>query len=483
MRYKLDAGVARTDINPTIGMRLCGSLRDENSTDLHDDLYISALYLTSGGKSIVVISADCIIFSLEESNRIRDEVANAVSLNRDEILLNLSHTHAVPGPPSFNEFDKDREPEQHKLNLDYFESVVASAVHVGVEAKSKTRSATLAALTGNARIGINRREELPDGTLVLGENPLGAYDDTVGVVRIDEISGAPIACIVHASCHPDILGPKSTLVSPDFIGPMRHVLERETGAMAFFLQGCCADIDPITGIVNGADAVNETERLGALLGAESLKVYHSIGPSRIRKERIAWRSQNSVVTGWLYGESELQDAVLKSVTTTVRLPFRDLPEVHECQDFRDTAAREVESAMSGMSLLSDQLVARRRYIWSEIQLSAAKQGTANRSLDLPLYALRIGPVIFVGIPAEVFTEIGSQIRENLGTTDSVVLVSGYTNGVYFYIPTARAFQYGGYEVNSHRNYLKPSGPTAEWEEQVVAASVDLAKQMDATPAP
>jgi hypothetical protein len=57
-------------------------------------------------------------------------------------------------------------------------------------------------------------------------------------------------------------------------------------------------------------------------------------------------------------------------------------------------------------------------------------------------------------------------------------VSGYTNGVYFYIPTARAFEYGGYEVNSHRNYLKASGPTLEWEDQVIAASVNLARQMD-----
>jgi len=478
MRYKLDAGIARGSINPTIGMRLCGSLRDESSTELHDDLFVSALYLTSGGKDVVIISADCIIFSFEESNRIRDEVANGVSLGRNDVLLNLSHTHAVPGPPSFNEFDKENEPEQYELNIQYFESVVATAVRVGIEAKRNRKSATLAALTGHARIGINRREELPDGTLVLGENPSGAYDDTVGVVRIDEITGAPIACLVHASCHPDILGPKSTIISPDFVGPMRRVVEQQTGTMVFFLQGCCADIDPITGIVNGADAIDETERLGAVLGAEALKVYHSIGPSRQRKERIAWRSQNSVVTGWLYGETELQEAVLKSVATTVRLPFREIPSLSECQEVRDKAAQDLGAFEGGASLMSDRLVARRRYIWTEIQLAAAKQGESNRTLDLPIYSLRIGPVTLIGIPAEVFTEIGTQIRESLVADDSVVLVSGYTNGVYFYIPTARAFEYGGYEVNSHRNYLKASGPTLEWEDQVIAASVNLARQMD-----
>lgn len=50
-------------------------------------------------------------------------------------------------------------------------------------------------------------------------------------------------------------------------------------------------------------------------------------------------------------------------------------------------------------------------------------------------------------------------------------------GVHFYIPTARAFEFGGYEVNSHRNYLKPSGPTKEWESAVVKNAVDLVRRM------
>ena len=477
MKYSLSAGVSRNEINPVIGVRLCGSLRDGLSSALHDDLYVSALYLSTQTSCVLIIAADCIIFSLDEANQIRSGAAVATGLSVEQVFLNLSHTHAVPAPPSFNEFDSESEPDQFQLNQEYFEKVKATVKKVAVNSQNSCRPAVISASSGSAKIGINRREELPDGTLILGENPLGAYDDTVGVVRIDEANGQPLACLVHASCHPDILGPKSSLISPDFVGPMRRFVEKQSGALTFFIQGCCADIDPISGIVNGEDAVRETERLGLILGSEVFKVYNAIGPLRARKERVEWRSQNSVVTGWNYGEPELLDSEISTASAVISLPLKALPPVKECQDFNREAKEAWDTSRTLGMQLSDQLVARRRYIWSEIQMAEALKNGGDLSFDLPIHAMSIGPIILIGIPAEVFTEIGTQIREQLSEFAELVLVSGYSNGVHFYIPTARAFEFGGYEVNSHRNYLKPSGPTKEWESAVVKNAVDLVRRM------
>src|SRR2546429_199967 len=68
---------------------------------------------------------------------------------------------------------------------------------------------------GSAIIGVNRREKLPDGQIILGQNPAGAVDREVGVLRVDHLDGKPLATVMIAACHTVVLGPKTYLLSPD----------------------------------------------------------------------------------------------------------------------------------------------------------------------------------------------------------------------------------------------------------------------------
>ena len=474
--YSISAGVGRKSIEPKVGLRLCGSLRDEFSTAVHNQLLTSALVFEAKGEHVVIVAIDAIIFSLDEAATIRSAVADAVGLGIDRVFLNLSHTHAVPAPPSFNEFDPE-DGDQLSANLEYFDFVVEQTAAAAREARANLQPASLAMNEGEVQIGVNRREVLPDGTLALGENPNGPRDDRVGVVRVETLDGETIATVVHYSCHPDILGPKSTLVSPDFIGPMRTFVENNVGGFAMFIQGCCADVDPVVGIVVGDDGERETDRLGSLLGAEVVKTLLRIGDRRVRDHREYWKSQNSTVTGWAYEAAELEEATIAVSNSSINLPLRKLPSLEECREYQQQAEKNWSAAKGDLSLaLSDRLVARRRALWANIQLEAANSGRDLR-VDLPLQAIRIGPFALIGIPAEVFVEIGKQIEDRVRklaeSTGCRPFTSGYTNGVYFYVPTAKSFPAGGYEVDSHRNYLKPSGPTTEWEPLLVEAGASL----------
>lgn len=478
--FSVDVGVGRCSIEPKIGLRLCGSLRDENSTAIHDHLWTSVIIFGSEPERLAIVAIDAIIFSLEEAVEIRSRVAEVVGTTIGRVFLNLSHTHAVPAPPSFREFDPEDE-DQWLSNMDYFSMVVKQTREAAKQALATVKPAALALSEGEVQIGVNRREILPDGTLALGENPDGPRDDRVGVVKIESISGDPIATIVHYSCHPDILGPKSTLISPDFIGPMRTLVEGTIGGITIFLQGCCADVDPLVGIVVGEDGVKETERLGHLLGAEVLKTVLKIGTRRSRSHRVYWKSQNSTVTGWAYGATEMEVAVLSFATTNLNLPLRPLPSLEDCSKFQQQC-EEVWALLrdDASLLLSDRLVARRRAIWSSIQLDAARTGGDIR-VDIPIHSIRVGPLALLGIAAEVFVEIGQHIENKVmglaQLQECRPFVSGYTNGVYFYIPTKSSFPVGGYEVDSHRNYLKPSGPTADWESLVVDSGADVLRDV------
>jgi hypothetical protein len=474
--YSISAGVGRRSIAPKVGLRLCGSLRDELSTAIHNEVLTSVVMFESRGERVVIVTIDAIIFSLDEAATIRTAVAKSTRVEADRVFLNISHTHAAPAPPSFSEFDPE-DGEQWSDNRAYFGFLVEQTAAAAHDAAAKIQPVTIAMSEGEVQIGVNRREVLPDGTLALGENPNGPRDDRVGVVKVASHTGQTIATLVHYSCHPDILGPKSTLVSPDFIGPMRTFVEQSVGGYAMFIQGCCADVDPVVGIVVGDDGERETDRLGNLLGAEVVKILLCIGDRRVRDHRVYWKGQNSTVTGWAYEEATLETATVAVSNSSIDLPLRALPPLEECISFQQHAAQNWAAArVDTKRLLSDRLVARRRALWASIQLEAAQSGRELR-VELPLQAVRVGPFVLVGIPAEVFVEIGQQIEERVRSLASSrgcrSFISGYTNGVYFYVPTASAFTAGGYEVDSHRNYLKPSGPTPEWERLLVEAGSAL----------
>lgn len=67
-------------------------------------------------------------------------------------------------------------------------------------------------------------------------------DDTVTVARVTTDDGTLLASIVNYACHPTTLAWDNTLISPDYIGAMREVVERDTGAPCLFLQGACGEL-------------------------------------------------------------------------------------------------------------------------------------------------------------------------------------------------------------------------------------------------
>ncbi len=75
---------------------------------------------------------------------------------------------------------------------------------------------------GEAKVGIYRRETGSDGRDVLGEVPDQPIDHSVGVVRIDDLEGHPVAILFSYGCHPVSVGPRCHLGSSDFPGAARR---------------------------------------------------------------------------------------------------------------------------------------------------------------------------------------------------------------------------------------------------------------------
>jgi hypothetical protein len=83
--------------------------------------------------------------------------------------------------------------------------------------------------------------------------------------------------------------------------------------------------------------------------------------------------------------------------------------------------------------------------WS--MTSVLRQILEERVIHTEVQALRLGRLILVGLPGEIFAESGLKLKKE--TYQGVVTVLELTNDNVGYIAPAQAFVEGGYEVGQH----------------------------------
>jgi neutral ceramidase len=81
-------------------------------------------------------------------------------------------------------------------------------------------------------------------------------------------------------------------------------------------------------------------------------------------------------------------------------------------------------------------------VWPE-GLAAYSRDEGRPLVRLPLRFVRINDAVIWSAPVEMFSEIAMDVRER--SPFAQTLYFGYTNGWFGYLPTAKAFEEGGYE--------------------------------------
>jgi neutral ceramidase len=471
----LAVGAATQTIEIEPGLTGAGlRIWSDTFTSQESPLEVRALVATSGGEALVVIAADAIVIPDDFSARVRAAAAAAADVSPGQVLLNASHAHSVPPLPGVPISDA----HDDLAAVDRFgQSFVTAAEGAVRAAAERLAPARLGAAWGSTPIGVYRRATDDQGRGHLGEVPDRPIDRSVGVVRFDDLEGRAIAVTFSYGCHPVLHGPRARAVSSDYPGPARAVVERNlagagTPPVAIFLQGCGGDINPRYGIGADEDPNETKDREGTVLGAEVLRVASEIRTDAYRGPR--GRLHGLEISGWPWVPVEGHAAPrIASVSRTVTLPLSDLPSLDVAEGIRDryeAALRQLESASAPPT---DQRIARRWFQWSEVLLAATAAGRGT--IDVPMFACRIGDVAFVGIAMEVFSDTGVAVRAESPFGHTEVL--GYTNGSHGYLTRAQDFPTGGWSPLERyalpdmypQAWLQPTaiGPAAE---QIVVAA-------------
>jgi neutral ceramidase len=470
----LMAGVSRVVITPPVGIRMLGyTVQEDCSQDIERELTATALILSDGQTHAVILALDVLFVPMVHADRIRAEIAACVPIPAANVLINGSHTHLGPMFPGWQEEDSPQREMQERY-VTHLADLLTGAVKMAWQTR---RPARLGSGRGNAPLGVNRREKVPEEGVIIGENLDGPIDRAIDVLRIDELDGTPLALVMSAACHTIVLGPKTLSLSPDFIGPARELVEQGTSATALFLQGAAGNINPVCGIGSGGDEQYEDmQRLGLMLGGETLKVWAQIRTHNRRGPRRIVRSVAALST-WDY-EPTPEETIqhLSVLRRRLVLPLSPLPDLSTIESEVLKYRQKLEQAIADNSSPGAKHVAQRMLAWAEQRqrLAAAGQKTVTREIEI--WALRINDVGIATVSAEPLTELGLEIKARSALPHTLFL--GYSNGCIGYIPPPEAFAEGGMEViESHYNYLLPAQLTPDWAPTVVRNVLELLAEL------
>jgi neutral ceramidase len=405
-KTELRAGVAREIISPQKGIYLIGyGDRTKGNASIHDDLTATALLLDDGPTQLALVACDLLCLNEFIVNRIADRVRAQVG-DGMRLVICCSHTHAAPIA-----YADHRSGRARRAYIDSLVERIARAVH---RAAAALVPAELAWCQAEADIAINRREKQPDGEVVIGVDPAGPIDRSVGILRVRGTGGTPLATVVNYACHGTVLGPHNLLVSADWIGAMRSQVEGVLGGLTLFLQGAAGDLNPDHEWGEG-DPWEAVQSLG---------------------ERVADR----VIASCDHGLLPLAGVPLRLSRQEVWLPL----EARATTPTPLPTYRRVLTKMVGLPFALRfvvDLLLDRRYPWrSRIE---AREGAWH--VPMRVNAVRIGDVGLVTFAAETLTEIGMHVKA--GSPAQHTMFASVSDGCIGYLPTAEAHAEGGYEVD------------------------------------
>lgn len=212
------------------------------STGIHQDLKASILLLEDSEK-IAVISFDLCGIDQDLIQRI----ASFSGYLPNQLFVCATHTHA-----SINEFPlllSFGQLSMRSPNEDIRNQLAKEIADALKQAESDLEEVLLYSKVTQA-VGLFANRNDPDG-------PVDRFLNTITFQTQDNRYKG---CIVHMNTHPTILDYNNTLLSPDFIGTTRDLMEVQLNCPVVFINGACADVS--TRFTRHESSIAECERIG-----------------------------------------------------------------------------------------------------------------------------------------------------------------------------------------------------------------------------
>jgi neutral ceramidase len=427
----LKAGLGRAVITPDQPTWLSGyASRNKPSEGKLHDIWAKALALEDDkGNRIVIVTTDILGFSREVAENIAERAQKDHGLRREQLMLTSSHTHSAPIVRQNLIGAYALDPEQAERVHQFAQKLQDQTLKAIGAALRDLEPAKLSFGHGTGNFAKNRREPTPAGGMRIGINDSGPVDHDVPVLVIEAPNGKVRGILFGYACHNTTLTDKHYEISGDYAGFAQAALEQaHPGATAMFVMGCGADINPFP-----RTEIEHAKQHGVALA-------QAVG--------LVLRSDPKEVRGGF-----------KTAFDRVLITFATPPTREEFQ-----------------ARLSDKDVFKQRHAKRMLE-RYERDGKLASEYPYPIQIFQIGgDFTLIGLGGEVVTDYVLRLKRELGAQG--LWVAGYTNEVMAYIPSARMFKEGGYEVvGSMIYYDHPTTWAPELEEKIINKTRELAKRV------
>lgn len=423
----IKAGAAQEDITPPVGTPLAGGLRARKSKGTDVPLCSKALVINDGNKYVVIVSLDLIAINREHVEKACKLIYEQTGIPRESILVCASHTHS--GPFSVEVLDPDI-----KIDPSYMDKVcmqIAKAVNdahrtlepakVGFTStiiRSNQRYSRLVGKNGRAwnswLVPQEKRDEL---------QPAGPLDSELLTLIVKGLDNKIRAVLFNYPLHAE-MNPNSSYASADYPGVVAELISEKIGknVITLYTPGACGNIVPFSYEKNSMNEVGEA------ITSRILSV----------ADRIEYTSKCRL------------DYLLREID----LPLRDFSR------FQEEEVTRLYAGYSGSLDPTDAIQVFRK----EYEYLSKLNEKETKSI---LHTLVIKDAAFIGIPGELFCELGLHIKVH--SPYKYNFVTELANDYVGYIPTLDDFKRGGYETINARSAKVATGVG----ERIVEKSLDM----------
>lgn len=426
------AGLAKIVITPEKPTWMAGyAARTKPNEGKIQDLYAKALAIQDAkGNRVVIVTTDLLGLPGALTSEISEHANKSYGLKREQILFNSSHTHTGPVVESSLGGAYDLDAEQNAAVKEYTRKLKDNLLKVIGSALKDLSPAKLSFGKGSAQFAMNRRESR-NGKIVIGVNREGVVDKEVPVLKIESADGKLRGIAFGYACHNTTLTGEFYQLSGDYAGFAQEAVEKANpGTVALFVMGCGADINPYP--------------------RSKLEVAEQHGGELASSVKQVLSSSMATVSG-----------EVKSALGGVMIPFASTPTKEEWQ-----------------ARLKDQNAFVKRH--AERWLTKLnRDGKIMSEYPYTIQILQIGDMKLIALAGEVVTDYSLRLKKEFGGN---TWVAGYSNDLCSYIPSARMYAEGGYEVVDSMIYYDLPGPyTSAIEDKIIGKVHELAQKLDAKP--
>ena len=467
---KLLAGWAEVDITPDMPVCLCGQFYARVSEGVRDPISATILVLEATGKNgrehAVMVSCDFVAIPAEFKKAVVAKTKTLVpEVDGTKIIMNATHTHTAPevggdilrGTTGL-EIKDIYGVELPVMKITQYIEFAASKIARGIQGAWEKRQETgIGYGLGYAVVGFNRRVSYYDGSSAMYGNTSdtqfshieGYEDHTLNIMGTWDTQKNLTGLIVNIAC-PSQVDEILFEISADYWHQVRKELRRRFGEHICILAQCSAAGDQSPHVLLCKQAYQRMWELSGRTERQDIAVRIADGIQRVLgdiERDIKWQPEFTITS---------KKIRLEGYTVSLKEVKQFSKEAEKARNEYERLKKEIENnseIMKQSRWYRDITYHFRKYRWFQRCVERAKN-KKNSSVQIEVHVVRVGDIVFVTNPFELFLDYGIRIKAQSKAIQSFIvqLAGGGT-----YLPTERAVKGKSYGAIGPSCLVGPEG--------------------------